>query len=235
MTGRDNSQWSRPGAPSRRRGSSASDDVVEQGDGEPPSRPPRIAIILGVAGLVVGLALGYAAGHQHGSNTAAPAAPASFPSPTAQASFTTAAGATSPEDGQPPGGPDSLVQSGAQCATQIGRHLLQLGVQVTNQSATLLILDRVTAEEPLGGLKVISRKWGTCSELHPANAVPGRVMPPEASTWLTVTFRVLVKCPGALPVNFSARFLQQGRHFTTQLPGFVDLGHVPYTGCPVSS
>jgi hypothetical protein len=234
MSGRDDSQWSRPGAPSRRRGSAASDDVVEQGDGEPPGRPPRIAIILGVVGLIAGLAVGYAAGHQQGSHIAAPAAPSSFPSPTAQPGFTTGAGATSPEDGPPLGGPDSLVQSGAQCATQIGRHLLQLGVQVTNQSATLLILDRVTAEEPLGGLKVISRHWGTCGQLHSANAVPGRLMTPEGSEWLTVTFRVLVKCPGALPVNFSARFFQHGRHFTTQLPGFVDLGHVPYAGCPVS-
>jgi hypothetical protein len=229
MTGRDDSQWSRPGASRRRPGAGTSDDVVQQGDGEPPGRLPRIAILLGVAGLIVGLVVGYTAGHQ-GSHPAV-AAPASTPS--ASASSPRQLGATSPEDGPPLGGPDSLVQSGSQCATQIGRHLLQLGVQITNRSASLLTLDRVTAEEPLGGLKAVGRNWGTCGELHSANAVPGRIIPPEGSTWLTVTFQVLVKCPGALPVNFSARFFQDGRNFTAQLPGFVDLGHVPYTGCPV--
>jgi hypothetical protein len=204
--------------------------VLELGDGEPPGRLPRIAIMLGVAGLAVGLVVGYTAGHRGSHSTVA--APVSTPS--APASSQVQLGATSPEDGPPLGGPDSLVQSGSQCATQIGRHLLQLGVQVTNRSATLLTLDRVTAEEPLGGLRVAGHHWGPCGELHSADAFPARVIPPETSTWFTVTFRVLVRCPGALPVNFSAAFFQHGRKFTAQLPGFVDLGHVPYTGCPVS-
>jgi hypothetical protein len=160
------------------------------------------------------------------------AAPAA--SPSASASSPTGLGVTSPEGGPPLGGPDSLIQSGSQCAAQTGRHLLQLGVQVTNQSAILLALDRVTAEEPLGGLKVTARNWGTCGQLHSSGIEPARLILPGASTWFTVTFRVLVKCPGALPVNFSARFFQHGRNVTTQLPGFVDLGHVPYQGCPVS-
>lgn len=230
MTGRDNSQWSRPGPSRQRPGTGASDDVVEQGDGEPPGRLPRIAIALGVAGLIVGLVVGYTAGHQ-GSHPAV-AAPASTPSASASPSRTFAA--TSPEDGPPLGGPDSLVQTSSQCATQTGRHLLQLGVQMLNQSASLLTLDYVQAEEPLHGLKVVSLNWGTCGELHSTNAVPGRFVAPEGTTWLTATFRVLVKCPGALPVNFTVHFFQEGRHFAAQLPGFVDLGHVPYQGCPVS-
>jgi hypothetical protein len=208
--------------------------VLEQGDGQAPGRPPRIAILLGVAGLVVGLVVGYTAGHQ-GSHPAV-AAPASTPS--ASASSPATFGATSPEDGPPLIGPDSLVQSGSQCTAQPGAHVLQLGVQVRNQSAFVLTLDRVTAEIPLGGVKVTHHSWGTCGELRTAgaifDAIPGVIVPPESSTWFTVTVRVLVKCPGASPVQFAVRFFQHGHTFTTQLPGFVDLGHVPYRGCPVA-
>jgi hypothetical protein len=190
--------------------------------------------MLGVAGLIAGLAVGYAAGHQRGSHPAASAAPASAPSASAAASSPAPAGATSPGGGSLLLGPDSLVQSGGQCAAQTGRHLLQLGLQVTNQSAALLTLNRVTPEEPPDGLRVSSRAWGTCGELNSARTPPAWIVPPGSSTWFTVTFRVLVRCPGALPVNFSAEFFQRGQKFTTQLPGFADLGHVPYTGCPVS-
>jgi hypothetical protein len=231
MTRRDDSQWSGPGPSRRRPGSAGRDDVLEQGSREPPGRPPRIAILLGVAGLVIGLAVGYVAGHQQGSHTAVAAR---TPSAAASVSSPARMGAMSPEDGPPLGGPDSLVQSGSQCATQPGRHRLQLGVQVTNQSARPVTLMQITADEPLGGLRMATHTWGTCAELPFAQSEPGRVVAPGASTWFTVTFRVLVKCPGALPVQFSVRFFQHGRTFTAELPGFVDLGHVPYQGCPVS-
>jgi hypothetical protein len=230
MSGRDNSQWSRPGAPPRRRRPAASGDVLEQGNGEPPRRPQQTAILLGAAGLILGLAVGYALGHA--GRTAAP-------TPVAQASASPGStathhqGAQSPEDGPPLTGPDSLVQSGSQCATQSG-HRLQLGVQVINQSAVPVTLRRVAAVEPPGGLRVATKAWGTCGELRTADRGPGRTVSPGDSTWFTVTFRVLVKCPGALPVKFTVGYLQHGEAYTAHLPGFVDLGHVPYAGCPVS-
>jgi hypothetical protein len=58
-------------------------DIVEQGSDRPPARwrsavrwrrPPTVAIVLGVTGLIVGLGAGYAAGALHaGARTAPPA------------------------------------------------------------------------------------------------------------------------------------------------------------------
>ena len=58
------------------------------------------------------------------------------------------------------------------------------------------------------------------------------VLEPGASTWLTVTFRVQVRCPAPYPVQFSVGYLMQGHAVTASLPGFPDLGQVPYSGCP---
>lgn len=43
--------------------------------------------------------------------------------------------------------------------------------------------------------------------------------------------RDLVAYPSPLPVLFSVSFQENGRAGTAQLPGFSDLGQVPYTGC----
>jgi hypothetical protein len=52
-----------------------------------------------------------------------------------------------------------------------------------------------------------------------------------ASTWITVTFQVLVSCPQPLPVQFTLDYDQQGRAAAIRLPGFPDLAQVPYIGC----
>ena len=57
------------------------------------------------------------------------------------------------------------------------------------------------------------------------------VLPPYGTAWLSVTFRVLVACPGPLPVQFSVGYQENGRTGSAQLPGFPDLGQVTYTGC----
>jgi hypothetical protein len=57
------------------------------------------------------------------------------------------------------------------------------------------------------------------------------VVPPGGTAWFTVTFQVLVSCPGPLPVQFSVSYQASTRSGTAQLPGFPDLGKVPYTGC----
>lgn len=52
-------------------------DILEQGSDRPPTRwrrPPTVAIILGVTGLLVGLAAGYAAGTLHAGKATAPSA-----------------------------------------------------------------------------------------------------------------------------------------------------------------
>ena len=57
------------------------------------------------------------------------------------------------------------------------------------------------------------------------------VVPPGGTAWFSVTFQVLVSCPGPLPVQFSVSYQASTRPGTAQLPGFPDLGKVPYTGC----
>lgn len=52
-------------------------------------------------------------------------------------------------------------------------------------------------------LKAISQAWGPYGELAVASDTPDYALPAGASTWFTVTFKVLVKCPEALPVQFT--------------------------------
>ncbi len=209
-------------------GPGAGDDVLELGGHRRP-RPrwwPRpSAPVLGAVALLAGLAVGYAAGARHAGEHAAAPAPAR---------------ATSPASPAPAAAPFSaggfpLSQSGAQCSVQTGREL-QVGLQITNLSRTAVRLRRVGVVLPVGGLRVTSQAWGPCGELLPGGEAPGSVLPPTlrqgASSWFTVTFRVLVRCPQPLPVQFTLRYDQQGRPAVIRLPGFPDLGQVPYSGCP---
>lgn len=192
-------------------------DVLELGGRRLPTlpwRPPKIgkaAVLLAAAGLLVGLAAGYVAGDRHGREGAPSARASAVPAPAV-------------------GGP-TLGQSGNQCSAQIGTSL-QLGVQVTNGSSTALTVGPIRAILPMGMLRVTSEGWGPCGELTAVNDVADRFLPAGASTWFTVTVTVLVKCPGALPVQFMVGYQQHGKLAFVQLPGFVDLGHVPYAGCP---
>jgi hypothetical protein len=202
-------------------GSAAGDDVLEMGSRRGPVlrwRPPTVALVLGAAGLLVGLVAGYAVGARHAGKPPVPA-PASA-SPTAP-SF--AAG------GYP------LSQSLSGCSAQTG-HELQLGLEITNLSTTAVTLRQVTAVLPLGGLKTTSQAWGPCGELPGGGEAPGNLFPPTlgpgASAWFTVTFQVLVRCPQPLPVQFRLEYDQDGRPAAMPLPGFPDLGQVPYSGCP---
>jgi hypothetical protein len=130
-----------------------------------------------------------------------------------------------------------LTQDTGACSTQTGQRL-ELGVQVTNQSSQTLTLQSVVAKLPLGGLKQVADHWATCGAL-PTAAAPGQVdviLLPGASTWLTVTFQVKVACPAPYPVEFTVGYRKaSGGQGTVSLPGFADLGQVPYNGCPVSS
>jgi hypothetical protein len=220
MTGWDDRQRREPDS-SPVTGVGADGDILEMDRGRITvlsHRPPLVAVILAAVTLLAGLAVGYAVGQRHVKNAvAAPRFPVTAPA---------APGAA--------GAAGALGQTDRQCSVQIG-HTLQLGVQVTNQSATGVTLRRVQAVLPLaGGLKATGQAWGPCGELLGANGgVPDTTLPPGGSTWFTVTFKVLVKCPGAFPVQFTLDYDQLGRAATVNLPGFADLGQVPYASCPL--
>ena len=202
-----------------------SGDTIEQGAGRRFRRPgwlpsPRPGLVA-VAALVVGLAAGYGAGvtHRRGSAAPAPASSRSAPSPAPAASFRF--------DGAP-----ALTQGTQTCSVQTG-HLLELGVEVTNSSPARVTLGQIKAVLPLGGLKQVGSQWGTCGALTIPLA-PNDVLDLVAgeSGWLTVLLDVTVRCPGPLPVQFSVGYVVNGKQSTASLPGFPDLGQVPYSGCP---
>jgi hypothetical protein len=64
-----------------------------------------------------------------------------------------------------------------------------------------------------------------------AGAATRPTLSPGASTWFTVTFKVLVRCPGPMPVQFLLDYVQRGRPASARLPGFNDLSQVTYSGC----
>lgn len=128
------------------------------------------------------------------------------------------------------GGP-AMIQTGATCSIQHG-HRLQLGIQVNNQSDIVVDILAVHTRQPVHGLHLIRTASGACGERTlPLQPFSNAVAPAGASIWLTATERVLVRCPGPDPVQFRVRYRQNGQAHSQRLAGFVDLTHVPYTGC----
>ena len=202
-------------------GPGAGDDVLDVGGRRRPAPrwwPPPAALIPAAVALLAGLAAGYAVGARHAGVPAAPPGAARATAPAAPFSA----------------GGFPLSQSGPQCSVQTGREL-EVGLQVTNLSSAAVRLRRVEVMLPLGGLRVTSQAWGSCGELPATGAAPGGILSPTlrrgASSWFTVTFQVLVRCPKPLPVQFTLDYDQQGRRAAIRLPGFPDLGQVPYSGC----
>ena len=223
-------------------------------------RPSRGAAILGIAGLIVGLAAGYAVGYRHLGQAVRPS-PATAAGAVSPAVASSAAAPDSVASAADPGaysgslggaGLTGVAQSGGECAVQHGRDL-QVGVEVVNVSGTPVKLGEVKTILPLGGLRQVSKQWAPCGAIVPAGEAAGSgtiifigastgeveagngadadILPPYGAAWLSVTFRVLVACPSPLPVQFSVSFQENGQTGTSQLPGFSDLGQVPYTGC----
>jgi hypothetical protein len=189
-------------------------------------RPARGATAFAVTALALGLVVGYAAGDWHGRR--GPALPE--PPPAASSSA-----ASAPVASLPFAVTSALIQDIGACSVQSGRHLA-LGVQFSNLSTVPVILRSAKAVLPLGGLTPGGWHWTTCGALPQTLAGPSDlILQPGASTWLTMTFTVKVGCPGAFPVQFTVGYLAQGRSMTASLPGFPDLGGVPYTGCPPES
>ena len=213
--------------------------MVEQGgrrffpslNWRPPWRPPRGAAILLAVGLVIGLVAGYAAGYRQAPRnasapptaSASPALPVPPPAPQIVIKGTAIQGT-----GTVITGGLALTQDTGACSVQSGREL-QLGVQVTNQSAAPIGLGGFRTVLPLSGLKVVSQQWAPCGVIG-AVQVPDTLGPGD-SIWLSVTVRVLVACPAPIPVQFVVGYTYAGGAATVNLPGFPDLGNVPYTGC----
>jgi hypothetical protein len=197
-------------------GPSGDADVIEMG-GHPPrwpwgtARGPAIGMVL--AALAAGLLLGFAGGRLQAGADGRPARAAT------SAATVFAVG-------------DPLIDTGDRCAVQLG-HALQLGVEVVNESDRAVALRQIEPVLPLGGLKAVASRWGTCGALPELGPGPGQAtaLGPGATGWLTVTFDVMVSCPQPLPVQFKISYAQAGRLVTAEFAGFPDLGQVQYNNC----
>jgi hypothetical protein len=232
----------------------AGQDIVEHGgrgggffapNWRPKWRVPKSAAVLAavalLAGLAVGLAAGYHVGEQHAAaSAAAPPTPSTGPEATAPQLVSPTAVNLAPATAFAFASAPALSQSIGACSVQQGK-LLQLGVQVTNQSTVPLMLTGIKPVLPLGGLRPVSWQWGPCGAIPDGTISNGTgsnstgpdivLLGPGAGVWLSVTFKVLDRCPGPFPVQFTVGYTAGGKHFTAQLPGFPDLGSVPYAGC----
>lgn len=202
-------------------------DIVELGRERrfrlPEWRPSRGAGLFAAAALVIGLAAGYTAGDRHASSTAAlRKSTATTSSGTSPSSATGAAFALTDSP--------ALTQDTGACSVQTGQEL-QLGVQVTNQSTATITLQTAKAVLPLGELKQLTWQWATCGALPAGLNQELDVLSPGQSTWLSAMFELQIPCPAPAPVQFTVGYLVQDKPATASLPGFADLGEVPFSGC----
>ena len=185
-----------------------STDIIELGPEERPGPPRNIAAGLALVLIVAAAVGGYLVGSHH---HAGPATPTAVPSSSA---------------GPAPAEP--IAGTGKRCSVQLNDRL-ELGIEIVNQSATAATLRQVQAVLPLNGLRATARTWGSCGQLAPAAGDGNYPLPAGATTWSTITFDVLVACPAPLPVLFTVDYTQAGGSGTADLPGFNDLGDVPYS------
>jgi hypothetical protein len=223
------------------------DDIIERGDGSRNARQPgletprwlgflgpasgverpgqrlsRGAAVLAAVALLAGLGAGYAAGK--GSRGAAPTPARTSP---AIVVTTPSAPANPLADVGPP-----IEQFPESCSAQTGSEL-QVGVEVENDSATAVNLVGVKTTFPAsnGVLREVSWMWEPCGAISYGLYQSTVDLQPGASAWLSVTLKVNVPCPEPYPVQFSVTYIRGGTAGTAQLPGFPDLGSVPYNDC----
>jgi hypothetical protein len=189
-------------------------DVIASGPDGPPRPPRRIAVGFALVLIVVAAMTGYLVGSRHRAATATPGTPSS----------------TAPAVVEP------IVGTGKRCSVQLNDRL-QLGIEIINQSTAPMTLRQVQAVLPLRGLSARITTWGGCGQLSPTTTGEDYALPAGATTWLTITFDVLVPCPKPLPVLFAVHYTQASRSGIVELPGFADLGNIPYisTKCPTDS
>jgi len=110
---------------------------------------------------------------------------------------------------------------------------LQLGIEIVNQSSADVVLRRARADLPLGGLRATAATWGGCGQLSPAAADGDYPLAAGVTTWLSITFDVLIPCPAPMPVRFVVDYTRAAQgDAVAHLPGFDDLGDVPYSSLP---
>jgi hypothetical protein len=181
-------------------------DVIESGSEETPRLPGRIALGWVLVLVVLAGLTGYLVGRRHGADRAAPAVLPSAAPVVDQA----------------------VAGTGKRCSTQV-KDQLELGVEVVNRSAGTVALHQLQAILPLRGLHAAAATWGGCGQLPAAGRGGDFLLAGGGTTWLTITFDVLVACPAPLPVLFTVEYAQGGRSDFVDLPSFPDLGDVPYT------
>jgi len=186
----------------------ADSDPLEGSGGAPAPRRWRWTFTLAVVGLA-GLLVGYALGAStHSSRTAQGHRAAA---PTSGLAF---------------------ALTGETCSEQRGDRL-QLGIQIQNQSTSSVHITGVESQLPIAGaLRALGAQVGVCGQIGglPVSPDPA-VIRQGMTTWLTASFHVLVRCPAPFPVRMVVHYMQDAQSRTERLPGFNDLGHVPYTGC----
>lgn len=189
-------------------------------------RPSRGAAVLAAVALLAGLAIGYAAGK--GTSRAAPA-------PAPRAGSTTFSPRAVPRPANPPADAGPAVEEALQwCSEQTGKEL-QLGIAVTNQSGVTVSLTSVRPLFPeTGAFREVSWAWAPCGAKTYGQSPSTIPLAPGASTWLSVTVKVLVSCPGPYPVQFSVGYVTGHLSAAVTLPGFSDLSQVNYSGCSPS-
>jgi len=192
------------------------------GEHGPRWRPSRSAAAFAAVALLAGLGAGYTAGQ--GSRGAAP--PPARLSP-AIVVTTPSAPANPLANVGPP-----IEQFPESCSAQTGSEL-QVGVDVLNDSATTVNLVGVQTIFPAsnGALQEVSWTWEPCGAISYGLYQSSVDLKPDASAWLSVTLKVNVPCPEPYPVQFTVTYIQGDVETTARLPGFPDLGSVPYNGC----
>ncbi len=191
-------------------------DVLEGGSERPLwSHAGRWPLSVVTAALI-GLLIGYIAGHHRARPHIVQTATTTVPQHASSA--------------RPVIGPP-FAQTDATCSIQHG-HRLQLGIQIENQTSSLVHITGVLSHEPVPGLHPLTTKVGVCGQRKaPPASSDASTVPAGAATWLTVTVQVLVRCPGPDPVQFRVGYSQANHDNSELLAGFDDLSGVPYGGC----
>jgi hypothetical protein len=148
--------------------------------------------------------------------------------------------------------PTAVSFTGVRCARQQGKDL-RLGIEIQNQSASSITIDRVSAEFKLGGLRTVATGTGPCASqavptgpggsaesqqpVEPIGLAGSITTLGSGSTgWITITVSVLVRCPQPLPVWFKIGYAEAAGPTTTAvIAAFPDLGTVRYGHCAVAT
>lgn len=123
----------------------------------------------------------------------------------------------------------SLTTTRNRCSAQVGRQL-QLGVELDNPTGGEIVLREITPAFFVTGLATTRTERGVCGQPADGLATP-YLLKPNSTVWIRATVDVLIACPAPVPVFFDVSYTTSAGAVTIQLPAFLDLGGVPYTGC----